>query len=130
MSNASELDLDDLPNTRDAAHAVRLPTPADMPARVLALELAANARKRDSQRAHHDLDGRVAALEGLVRRLSWMVLGGSATVATACVGVGLYVGTQVATLEAALSRVERHETRIERIETKLMSDARAELEER
>lgn len=115
-------DFDDEP-TGDG---VSLPSMGEVPSRVLALELAARARKRASQQAHRDLDERVDALESLVRKLGWIVLGGSLTVSTTCVAVGLYVGGQVATLAATLRQVERHEQRIERIETKLMDGARAD----
>jgi hypothetical protein len=105
---------------------VRLPTPGELPSRVFALELAARARKRASQQSHARSDERIASLEAIVRRLGWMVLCGSLGVMTTCVLVGLYVGGQVATLEAALRQVERHEGRIERLETKVMDGAHAD----
>lgn len=75
-----------------------LPTSAQVPARVLTLEL----RVSEQQRA-------IDRIEAVASRLFWVVLGGSLSVALTVASAALYVGARfeaVAQLDRRVARIE------------------------
>lgn len=88
---------------------------------MLALELGAASRRRESLQAHRESETRLDRIEGVARKLGWGIVAASFGVMTTVVGSALYVGSRFERIEGTAHMVSQHDRRIERLEEKAMT---------